>query len=124
MKDFFQGVGIDQVNGTLIGTVPVSYTGGPDVWKTETIALEEVTGVHDEYFVFAAEDDENILYFDHWYFTERTGEHDLLAINAFVEDYKIDTLPGYDSTYIRVMALYTDGTREDVTAGTDFTFDH
>jgi arabinoxylan arabinofuranohydrolase len=114
---------IDGVSGTLIGTVPVSFTGGPDVWKPETIAVEEVTGVHDVYFVFTGEDDENIFNFDYWYFTEKTGAHDLLAINASVDDYKIDTVTGYDSTIIRVTAVYTDGISETVTSSTNFTFD-
>jgi hypothetical protein len=114
---------IDDVSGTLIGTVPVSYTGGPDIWKTETITVDEVTGVHDVYFAFTGEDDENLFYFDYWYFTEKTGSHDLLAVNAFVDDYKIDTVPGYDSTYITVTAVYTDGTSEFAGSGTAFTFD-
>ncbi len=114
---------IDDVSGTLIGTVPVSYTGGLDVWKTETITVDEVTGVHDVYFVFTGEDDENIFDFDYWYFIEKTGSHDLIAINAFVDDYKIDTVPGYDSTYITVTAIYTDGTSEFVGSETTFTFD-
>lgn len=61
---------IDDVSGKLIGTVPVSYTGGLDVWKLEKIAIEEVTGVHDVYFVFTGENVENLFNFDYWYFTE------------------------------------------------------
>jgi arabinoxylan arabinofuranohydrolase len=63
---------IDAVNGTLIGTIACSYTGGPDVWKSETIAIEEVTGVHDVYFVFTGEDDKNLFNFDYWHFVEKT----------------------------------------------------
>jgi arabinoxylan arabinofuranohydrolase len=114
---------IDDVYGTLIGTVPVTYTGGADVWKSETIAIEEITGVHDVYFVFKGGNSENLFNFDYWYFTERTAGHDLMAINANVDDYKIDTLPGYDSTKITVTAIYSDGTSEVVTPATIFTFD-
>jgi arabinoxylan arabinofuranohydrolase len=114
---------LEDVTGTLIGTVPISFTGGLDVWKTETIAIEEASGVHDVYFVFTGENSENLFNFDYWYFIEKTGEHDLLAINASVEDSKIDTVAGYNTTNITVTAIYTDGTSEDVTLETIFTFD-
>lgn len=122
-KGGFIEIRIDDVDGTLIGSVPVSYTGGADMWKSETIAIEEVSGVHDVYFVFTGEDDENLFNFDYWYFVEKIAGHDLLAINASVEDYKIDTLTGYDSTLITVTAMYTDGTNEVITTETAFSFD-
>ncbi|MBN1116530.1 MAG: family 43 glycosylhydrolase [Bacteroidales bacterium] len=114
---------LDEVDGSLIGTVPVSYTGGPDSWKNETIAVEEVTGVHDLFFVFKGEDNEEIFSFDFWYFNEKTASHDLLGINVSVEQHKIDIHSGYDSTIIKVEAIYTDGTTEDVTTASAFTFD-
>jgi arabinoxylan arabinofuranohydrolase len=114
---------LDGVTGTLIGTVPISYTGGLYVWKTETAAIEEAIGVHDVYFVFTGENSENLFNFDYWYFIEKTGVHDLLAINASVEKCKIDTVAGDDTTNITVTAIYTDGTSEDVTSETSFTFD-
>jgi arabinoxylan arabinofuranohydrolase len=114
---------IDDVTGTVIGTVPVSYTGGPQVWKSETITINDVTGVHDVYFVFTGEDNENLFNFDYWYFVEKTAGHDLLAINASVDDYKIDTVTGNNTTKIKVMAVYTDGTSEVVTPSVTFTFD-
>jgi arabinoxylan arabinofuranohydrolase len=113
---------LDGVTGTLIGTVPISYTGGLDVWKTETIAIGEAIGVHDVYFVFTGENSENLFNFDYWYFTEETAEHNLLAINAYVEECKIDTVAGYNTTNITVDAIYTDGISEDVTSETSFTF--
>ena len=64
---------IDDVSGTLIGTVPVSYTGGLDVWKLETIAIEKVTGVHDVYFVFTGENAENLFNFDYWHFIQKNS---------------------------------------------------
>jgi arabinoxylan arabinofuranohydrolase len=114
---------LDDETGTLIGTVPISYTGGSDGWKTETIAVEDSSGVHDVYFVFRGEGSENLFNFDHWHFIEKTGAHDLLAINAYVEDYKIDTVAGQNTTNITVDAIYTDGTSEDVTLATSFSFD-
>jgi hypothetical protein len=93
-----------------------------DVWKTETIAIGEAIGVHDVYFVFTGENSENLFNFDYWYFTEETAEHNLLAINAYVEECKIDTVAGYNTTNITVDAIYTDGISEDVTSETSFTF--
>ncbi|MBN1950256.1 MAG: family 43 glycosylhydrolase [Bacteroidales bacterium] len=116
-------VRIDGVDGTLIGTVAVSYTGGPDQWKPETISTEEITGIHDVYFVFTGGDDENLFYFDYWFFTEKTASADLAAINAIVADYKIDTLPGNDSTLISVTAIYTDGTSVNVVSETSYSLD-
>ncbi len=122
-KGGFIEIRIDDVSGTLIGTVSVSYTGGLDEWKTETVAIDEVTGVHDVYFVFTGEDDENLFNFDYWYFTQKTTSQNLLAINVTVEDYKIDTTAGDNNTIIAVNAIYTDGTSEVVTSGTILTFD-
>jgi len=114
---------LGDVTGTLIGTVPISYTGGLDVWKTETVAIEGATGVHDVYFVFTGENSDNLFNFDYWQFTEKTDAQDLLAINTVVEDSKIDTVSGQNNTNIKVTAIYTDGTSEDVTLETAFSFD-
>ena len=121
-KGGFIEIRLDELNGTILGTVPVTYTGGPNIWKTETITLEEATGVHDVYFVFKGGDVEDVFKFDYWFFTEKTGAHDLFAINAFVEDYKIDIVDGSDSTKISVIAIYTDGISEDITTEAVFTF--
>jgi arabinoxylan arabinofuranohydrolase len=114
---------LDEVNGTLIGSVPVSYTGGTDVWKTETIASDNVTGVHDIFFVFTGEDTERLFNFDNWHFNEKSSAHELFAINASVDNYKIDTIAGYNTSVITVTAIYTDGISEDITSETTFTFD-
>lgn len=114
---------IDSTDGTLLGTVPVSYTGGKQEWKQETIGVDSVTGVHDVYFVFTGEDHENIYYFDYGYFTEKTGSHDLLGVNAVVDDYKIDTVSGNNTTKITVTAAYADGMHETVTTSSVFSFD-
>jgi len=114
---------LNDVEGILIGTVPVSYTGGLDVWKSETASVDEVTGINDVYFVFTGEEVENLFNFDSWLFIQKTGNHDLLAINAVIDDSKIDTVAGHNNTYIAVTAIYSDGTSEDVTSETVFTLD-
>ncbi len=113
---------IDQSDGRLIGTVPVSYTGGLDDWKLETIATDSVTGVHDIYFSFKGVDAENLFHFDYWMFTEKTDTQDLLALNATIDEYKIDTIAGHNSTNINVTAIYADGTSQDITSESTFTF--
>ncbi|MBN2698839.1 MAG: family 43 glycosylhydrolase [Bacteroidales bacterium] len=122
-KDDSIEIRMDNVNGTVIGTLPVTFTGGPDDWKPVTVAVEEITGVHDLFFVFTGEAVEDLFNFDYWYFTEKTAAHDLLAINASTDDYKIDTIAGYDSTIIRVTAIYTDGTSADITSEVIYTYD-
>ncbi|MBN2104689.1 family 43 glycosylhydrolase [bacterium] len=122
-KDGSIEIRIDDINGTRIGIVPVLYTGGLDVWKSETIAIENVTGVHDVYFLFTGEHVDNLFNFDYWQFIQKTSEHDLLAINASVDDSKIDTVAGTNNTNITVTAIYTDGASDVVTSETTFTFD-
>ena len=114
---------LDEINGTLIGSVPVSYTGGSDVWKSETIASDSVTGIHDIFFISKGEETENLFNIDNWQFNEKQVSHDLVAINAAVDNYKIDTISGYNITYIKISAIYADGTSEDITPVTSFTFD-
>lgn len=43
---------IDSSNGTLIGTCPISSTGGWQTYKTETCAITRVTGIHKLYLKF------------------------------------------------------------------------
>lgn len=43
---------IDNADGTLIGTCPVSSTGGWQSWSTETCAITEVSGKHNVYLKF------------------------------------------------------------------------
>jgi arabinoxylan arabinofuranohydrolase len=114
---------IDEINGTLIGTVPVSYTGGLDVWKSETISADGITGIHDMYFVFTGEETNRLFNIDNWQFIEKISTHELFALTASVEKYKIDTITGYDSTTITVLAIYSDGTSEDITTEAYITVD-
>ncbi len=109
-------------DGTLIGTVPVSYTGGLDSWQSKTIAIDEVTGVQDVYFVFTGGEAPQLFNFDHWQFIEKTASQDLLAINASISKSKIDTLAGQNTGDITVNAIYTDGTSTDITSSAVLTF--
>lgn len=43
---------LDGTTGTVIGTLPVSNTGGWQNWVTKTCAVKDATGVHDLYLVF------------------------------------------------------------------------
>ena len=110
---------LDNKNGTLIGNLPVSYTGIGENWMTEVTNIEDVTGVHDVYFVFKG-DYEDMFRFDKWSFTEKTSTKELVAINVTADKYKIDTISGINSTHVFVNAIYSDGTVENVTSETTF----
>lgn len=113
----------DDVSGTLIGTVPVSYTGGAEEWKTETAAVSQVTGEHDVYFVISGENVENLFNFDSWTFIEKSEKRELLSINASLANSQIDTVSGNNTTIFKVTAIYSDGSTEDVTTSATFSFD-
>lgn len=109
----------DSANGLLIGSLPVSYTGGWVNWMTETTNISGVTGVHDIYFVFKTET-YKVFNFDNWSFTEKTSSHELIAINVTTEKYKIDTISGNKTTNIKVIAIFSDGSVENVTSKAAF----
>ncbi len=114
----FEGASIelhlDGVDGPLIGAVPVSYTAGD--WKNETIAIKGAAGEHDLFFVFTG-DSVNLCKFDHWQFAKNTSEPELVAVNAAVERYKIDTASGAANRVpLSVVAIYSDGTSKDVSS--------
>ena len=107
---------LDSPDGLLIGTLTVSYTGGWDQWKTETTNISGATGIHDLFLVFKGEAKGDLFRADHWMFGEMSPNRNLFAINATVDKYKIDTVSGSNMSNIVVMAIYTDGTSEDITA--------
>ena len=107
---------LDSRNGTLIGTLPVSYTGGENNWKTETTNISGATGVHDLYLVFRGGSDGNLFKTDYWQFGQKSDVRELAAINATIDKYKIDTVAGANTANINVTAIYTDGSSEDVTS--------
>ncbi|MDF7809290.1 carbohydrate-binding protein [Pontiellaceae bacterium B12219] len=58
-------VRLDGPTGTLLGTCPVSNTGSANSWITETVAMENISGLHDVYLKFTG------------------GSGDLLSLNWF-----------------------------------------
>jgi len=106
---------LDNATGLLIGKLPVGYTGGEDVWKTETTNITGATGIHDLYFVFKGVGTGKLFNADHWMFEKKSTVHDLVAINATVDHSKIDTITGTNTAKMTVKAIYADGASEDVT---------
>ena len=108
---------LDMPDGELIGTLSVSYTGGWTQWKEEsTNIIGSVTGKHDLWFVFKGDGAEELFNMDYWQFAEKEQNKSLVALNASIDQFKIDILSGNVHTAnIKVMAIYTDGTATDVT---------
>jgi len=106
---------IDSEKGTLIGVAQIPYTGGIDVWRKKTISISGASGKHDLYLVFKGDARGNLFNADYWKFEEKTTEHTLAAINAQVDNYKIDTVYGFNTANLKVMAVYSDGISEDIT---------
>jgi Glycosyl hydrolases family 43/Carbohydrate binding module (family 6) len=106
---------LDSVKGTQIGVAQISYTGGNDVWKNKTINVTGASGKHDLYLVFKGDAKTDLFDADYWKFEEKTSKHKLATINANVDNSIIDKVSGLNTTSIKVMAIYTDGTSEDVT---------
>jgi len=106
---------LDSADGPLVGTLPVTYTGGQ--WKTETTAVTGASGVHDLFLVFKGETAGDLFKFDTWQFTKKTAAPQLVALDATVDRYKIDSAPGAaNRVQLKVFAIYSDGTSRDVTA--------
>jgi hypothetical protein len=107
---------IDSLDGQVIGTLPVSSTGGWDNWKTITTVVSGVTGVHDVYMIFKGQTSEELFKLDYWMFNEKRDVHELVAINATVDQHIIDITSGDNTANLNVTAIYADGTTEDVTS--------
>ena len=58
---------LDSLNGALIGSLPLSDTGGSLNWKTLSVKVKQTPGVHDLYFVFKG-NGTDICNFDKWKF--------------------------------------------------------
>jgi arabinoxylan arabinofuranohydrolase len=102
--------------GTLIGTLPVNYTAGWDSWRTETTNISGASGVNDLFLVFKGIANTSLFKIDYWKFEPKSDTHNLLAINAAVDNYKIDTVSGSNTAALNVLAIYTDGASEDITS--------
>lgn len=59
---------IDGLEGRLIGTLNIAYTGEWENWKEFTTQTENVKDVHDVYFVFKGKEPHALFNFDYWQF--------------------------------------------------------
>ena len=60
----------DGLDGKLIGTLHISYTGEWENYKEFSTNVEKVKGVHDVYFVFKGEERHMLFNFDYWQFSQ------------------------------------------------------
>lgn len=60
----------DGLDGKLIGTLKIHYTGEWENWKEFSTNIESVNGIHDVYFVFKGEVPHMLFNFDYWEFTK------------------------------------------------------
>jgi hypothetical protein len=105
---------IDSVKGMEIGTLRVSNTGGWNNWALKTTAISNANGIHDLFLVFKGEKRKKLFNFDYWKFDKKKTSHDLVAISASVEKYKLDTITGMNTQFLNISAIYSDGTKNDV----------
>jgi hypothetical protein len=59
---------VGKVDGKLIGTLPVSGTGGQ--WKPQSARIAGASGVQDIFFVFQGAAGEELFKFDYWQFSQ------------------------------------------------------
>ncbi len=59
---------LGKLDGQLIGTLPVSGTGGE--WKQQSARVSAAPGVHDLFFVFRGAAGEELFKFDYWKFSQ------------------------------------------------------
>lgn len=59
---------IDGIDGKLIGSVKITYTGEWENWKEFSSKLENVKGIHDVFFVFKGKEPHMLFNFDYWKF--------------------------------------------------------
>ena len=105
---------LDAVDGPQIGTLSIGYTA--DEWKKETVAVSGAEGQHDLYLVFKGEAVAELCKLDWWEFSKKSADAKLIAVNASVGRYKLDTQAGEAGTsQFNVAAIYSDGTSRDVT---------
>ncbi|WBS00020.1 family 43 glycosylhydrolase [Pseudoduganella sp. SL102] len=60
---------LDKLDGQLIGTLPVSGTGGE--WARQSVPVSGAAGVHDIVFVFRGAAGDALFKFDYWRFLQR-----------------------------------------------------
>jgi len=59
---------LDKTDGPLIGTLPVSATGGWDAWRTISAPVSGASGTHDLLLVFRGQGEQPLFNFDKWTF--------------------------------------------------------
>lgn len=106
---------LDSVGGKSIGSVYAPFTGGWQNWKNVSTNVSGAKGIHDLYLVFKGNGSEHLFNFDYWKFGKADTKHNLAAVTASVDYYKIDTAAGRNSSHLRVTAIYSDGSTSDVT---------
>lgn len=75
-------VHVDSKAGTLIATLPVSYTAGK--WKEKKTVVKSCTGVHDLYFVFKGDSSNATLFkFDYWKMTQKNAGRKAIGLNIY-----------------------------------------
>ena len=104
----------DSLKGTAIGMLRISNTGGWNNWTLKTTAISMANGIHDLFLVFKGEKRKKLFNFDYWKFEKKKTSHDLIAICASVEKYKLDIISGMNTQVLNISAVYSDGTQSDV----------
>jgi len=69
---------LDSIDGPVIGSLRVSYTGGWDKWQTKTTTVSGATGTHDLYFLFKGGATGQLFNFDYWKFEKKSTSRDLI----------------------------------------------
>ena len=64
---------LDQPQGQLAGTLKIDPTGGNDKWKLLSCNVQNISGIHDIYFVVKG-NQENTVNMDYWQFKAKSGE--------------------------------------------------
>ena len=105
---------IDSVKGPTIGTLMVSNTGGWFNRTTKYTSVNGASGIHDLFLVFKGSSGEKLFNIDDWKFQEKKNKKDLVAINASVQKYQIDTVSAMNTVPLTVEAIYADGTSKNV----------
>ena len=73
---------LDSLASTLIGTCPVTPTGGWQTWSSASCAVSNATarGVHDLYLKFTGASATNLFNFDYWQFESSTNSQPPISL--------------------------------------------
>lgn len=64
---------IDSLEGEVIGTLNIPYTGEWDNWEQHATHVKTVKGVHDLYLIFKGKTPHELFNFDYWMFSEKSS---------------------------------------------------